>query len=208
VSAENLKVQNILLATKNPGKIREFKYISNGIISFITLLEVKDNNEVKEDGKSFYENALLKAQYYFVTYRMPTLAEDSGIKVEYLKGAPGIYSRRFAAENATDSDNNKKLLKLLEGVPYHQRKATYEAVCVFVCEKFTIWAEGYCEGYIATEEKGNEGFGYDPIFYYPPYEKTFGEVSIELKSKVSHRAMAFRNLIEKLKEKDASYLLK
>ncbi len=210
------KFTNILLATKNVEKIREFKFIASDVFNFVTLLDLKDTDRVVEDGTNYYENAYKKAIYYFQKYKMPTLAEDSGIEVEALNGQPGIYSHRFAGENATDKNNNNKILELLNDIKdFEKRKAKYIACCVFILPKNpgnrkdedvnlltdiqTVVAYGSCCGYINFTQIGENGFGYDPLFYYPTFNKTFAQVSLEEKSQVSHRADAIRNLISQLK---------
>lgn len=202
--------KNVLLATKSVGKIREFQYIASGIFDFVTLLDLKDTDRVVEDGKNYYENAYKKAIYYFQKYRMPTLAEDSGIEVEALNGQPGIYSHRFAGENATDRDNNNKILELLKDInDLEKRKAAYKACCVLILETqksagptatiTTMVSYGQCSGYINFKEIGENGFGYDPLFYDPSFKKTFAQLSLEEKSQISHRANAVGNLISQLK---------
>ncbi len=192
----------ILLATRNTGKIREFQYLLERKFNFITLLDLDDTQKVIEDGKSFYENALKKARFYYNKYKIAVLAEDSGLEVAILDNRPGIYSHRFAGENATDEENNKYLLTLLQDVKtLEARKACYKSFCVLIYKGKIFKGEGACYGFIAFKEKGKNGFGYDPLFYYPAYNATFGQISLRKKSLVSHRARAIKNLLSSLRKR-------
>ncbi len=196
-----LNFKQILLATKNKGKIKEFRFILGKTFDLITLLDLDDKETVIEDGKSFYENALKKAMLYNKKYNMTVLAEDSGLEVKILGNKPGIYSHRFAGEKATDKENNEKLLSMLRNVKaISQRKAQYKAVCVLIHNGKIFKGEGICKGFIDFKQKGKNGFGYDPLFYYPKYKATFGQVSLHKKSLVSHRAKAIKNLLSTLKK--------
>lgn len=157
--------------------------------------------DVDETGETFYENALLKAQSGCRESGMPCVADDSGLAVDYLAGAPGVYSARFAGEHGNDEKNNAKLLKLLSDVPLEERTARFVSVvcCVFPNGDI-ISARGECEGYIGFEKKGNGGFGYDPIFMVG--DKSFAELTPEEKDALSHRGRALNLLSEKLKSID------
>lgn len=157
--------------------------------------------DVDETGETFYENALLKAQSGCRESGMPCVADDSGLAVDYLAGAPGVYSARFAGEHGNDEKNNAKLLKLLSDVPLEERTARFVSVvcCVFPNGDI-ISARGECEGYIGFEKKGNGGFGYDPIFMVG--DKSFAELTPEEKDALSHRGNALNLLSEKLKSID------
>lgn len=152
--------------------------------------------DVDETGETFYENALLKAQSGCDESGMPCVADDSGLAVDYLAGAPGVYSARFSGGHGNDEANNKKLLKLLADVPVEERTARFVSVvcCVFPNGDI-ISARGECEGYIGFEPKGDGGFGYDPVFMVG--DKSFAELSPEQKDKLSHRGNALRLLAEK-----------
>ncbi|MBR0535226.1 MAG: RdgB/HAM1 family non-canonical purine NTP pyrophosphatase, partial [Clostridia bacterium] len=152
-----------------------------------------------ETGETFYENAFLKAQSGCLESGMPCVADDSGLAVDYLVGAPGVYSARFAGKHGDDEANNKKLLKLMTDVPVEERTGRYVSVvcCVFP-NGDVISARGTCEGYIGFEPRGNGGFGYDPLFVMG--EKTMAELTAEEKDAISHRGEATRLLAEKLKE--------
>jgi XTP/dITP diphosphohydrolase len=197
----------LVLATRNKGKIAEIKEILADFqaIELLSLADFPDLPKIEETGTTFKENAILKAKTIAKLTGYLTLADDSGLTVEYLNGAPGVYSARYAGENATDAENNAKLLKALAGVPWEKRKAAF--VCVIaLCwpqgECYTC--EGRCEGIIALEPKGNYGFGYDPLFYVPAYGKTMAELGPEIKNQISHRAMALKGLkplLEKILKK-------
>jgi XTP/dITP diphosphohydrolase len=187
----------LLIATTNQAKARELIQIMSGLaLECITLGEIGIANRgaVEETGSSFAENALLKARYYRDLSGLITVADDSGLEVEALGGRPGLRSARFAGPRATDALRISKLLTELKAIPDDQRQAR------FVCAAAVVWAGGErvfignVRGRILHEPHGNSGFGYDPVFYYEPLRRTFGEMTREEKSQVSHRAMAFRQL--------------
>lgn len=155
--------------------------------------------DVEETGETFYENAFLKAQSGCLESGMPCVADDSGLAVDYLVGAPGVYSARFAGCHGDDEANNKKLLKLMQDVPVEERTGRYVSVvcCVFP-NGDVLSAKGTCEGYIGFEPRGTGGFGYDPLFVMG--EKTMAELTAEEKDAISHRGEATRILAQKLKE--------
>ncbi len=160
-------------------------------MELVCLADYPDCEEVAEDGKSFKENATLKAQGYARQTGLLTLAEDSGLCCDALEGAPGIYSARFSGENRSDADNNQKVLRLLDKVPDNCRGAHFHSAAALSLPDQVIGiAEGRVDGTIAKEARGANGFGYDPIFFYAPFGKTFGEVPSERKHTVSHRAKA------------------
>jgi XTP/dITP diphosphohydrolase len=200
-----VKPKEILIATTNLGKVREIEPMLKDL-GFLEIKTLKDFSPIpppEEKGSTFLENALEKASYYAKNFNILTLADDSGLEVEALSGAPGIHSSRFAGDKATDEENIKKLLRLLEGVPFEKRKARF--VCVIVVYHPSgkwIYAEGEWQGYIAEEPRGTQGFGYDPVFLVPEYnlERTAAELSKEEKNRISHRAKAIRAIIPKLKE--------
>ncbi|MCC6048919.1 MAG: XTP/dITP diphosphatase [Thermodesulfobacterium sp.] len=200
-----MKPKEILIATTNLGKVREIEPMLKDL-GFLEIKTLKDFSPIpppEEKGSTFLENALEKASYYAKNFNILTLADDSGLEVEALSGAPGIHSSRFAGDKATDEENIKKLLRLLEGVPFEKRKARF--VCVIVVYHPSgkwIYAEGEWQGYIAEEPRGTQGFGYDPVFLVPEYnlERTAAELSKEEKNRISHRAKAIRAIIPKLKE--------
>lgn len=195
----------IVLATKNEDKIKEIREILKGLpVNIITFKDISKDLSVEEDGESLEENAVKKATEWMEETGKPALADDSGLEVDYLNGAPGVYSSRFAGKNATYTDNNKKLLKMMERVPEENRKARFRCVAalVFPDGKKEIF-NGTIEGIITPDIRGATGFGYDPVFLIPKYGKTFAELGEEIKNKISHRAEAFkkvRNYLEQYKK--------
>ena len=197
----------VVLATHNQGKIREFKAALSELgLEAVSIGELCQVNEPEETGKTFMENALLKARYYMEFCRLPCLADDSGLAVEPLHGAPGVYSARYAGENATDEENNEKLLRELADVPFEKSKAKYICALALVYpDGRYLTAKGACEGLIKKEANGEGGFGYDPYFYVPELGTTMADISLEEKNKRSHRALALRLLVDKLRAEDATH---
>ncbi len=192
----------ILLATTNQGKKREFlKLLKDLNIKILSLKDLCIEEGFKEKGRSFEENAFEKAYKGFLLTGLPTIGEDSGLIVPYLYTLPGIYSKRFS-EKATDEENRKLLLKLLRGVSFEKRRAKFVCVIYFVLNKNNFFKfKGEVEGFISYEERGKSGFGYDPIFLYPPLGRTFGEIDTEIKNLISHRGKAvseFKKFIKNL----------
>ncbi|MFZ2053162.1 MAG: RdgB/HAM1 family non-canonical purine NTP pyrophosphatase [Candidatus Aminicenantales bacterium] len=188
--------KKIVLATSNPGKLREIRRCLGRLpAEFLSLQDIGADEDVEEKGKTFLENARLKSLAYSSLTEYPTLAEDSGLEVEYLNGAPGVLSARFSDPGATDERNIQKVLRLLQGVAWRDRRARF--VCRLVLsQKGRILKEyrGQVRGYIALEKSGNFGFGYDPIFFYGPFGRTFGQVPREKKNAVSHRGRALKKM--------------
>ncbi len=185
----------LVLATNNRDKVREIRHLLDDLdIDILTSKDFDDFPDIEETGATLEENAVLKAEGIFRATGLPALADDSGIEVDHLGGGPGVYSSRYAGPGCTYDDNNRKLLKEMQGAPWEQRTARFRCV-IAVCfgEGDTEIVEGKAEGYI-TEEKStaSHGFGYDPVFYYPPYEKTFAELTLEEKNRISHRGLALR----------------
>ncbi len=188
----------ILIATKNANKTKELKkLLLNSEVILKDLNEIPNICEAAETGKTFVENAVLKAKSYALQTKMWTLADDSGLEVEALCGAPGIFSARYAGKNATDKENVEKLLRELKRVVDKQRQAKFVCAVTISDEKGEVKfiAEGVCEGKIAVKPSGTSGFGYDPIFIPDGFEQTFGELSVETKQKISHRARAAAKII-------------
>jgi len=184
----------IVLATKNEGKVKELRQLLKGF-----PVEIKNLNdfgpipEVEEDGKTFDDNAYKKAHFTAKVLGLPAISDDSGLVVEALGGAPGVKSARYAGDRATDKDNIEKLLGEMAGK--NNRRAAFECVIsIAVPSGPALTYEGRCEGEITREPIGTQGFGYDPVFYYPPYGKTFAELSSEQKNKVSHRGKALQEM--------------
>jgi XTP/dITP diphosphohydrolase len=186
----------VVLATRNQGKVREIeKMLDLSRLEIRSLRDFPDLPEVAEDGQTFLENAFKKAQACAQATGRPALADDSGLEVDFLNGAPGIYSARFSGAGATDEANNKKLLSLMEGVPEGKRTARFVCQMVlYLPEGKWIQAEGFCPGIIAPGPRGEHGFGYDPVFYLPEFGKTLAEIPLEEKNRISHRAQALREI--------------
>ena len=189
-------LRELLLASQNPGKLREMRVLAAGL-PFEVLLpgDVGILEAPEETGRTFLENAVLKARHYAARSGLLTVADDSGLSVDALGGRPGLYSSRFGGEGATDADRNRLLMQKLSGVPPEGRDAQFtSAVAVAQGDGILFEAEESVEGRIAEEPRGSSGFGYDPLFFYPPFGRTFGEVEREEKDRVSHRGKAFAKL--------------
>ena len=190
---------DIVAATNNSGKAREFAEILKDVgISVLTMKDVGISIEVEETGKTFAENALLKAKAVSKLCNLPVLADDSGLCVNALDGAPGLYSARFAGENATDGELKKKLLSVMKGEPDRSAFFVSSLVLLYPDGK-KVTAEGRVYGTITEEERGEGGFGYDAVFYCDEIGKTFGEASPDEKDGVSHRGKALKELVKKIK---------
>jgi len=184
----------IVIATRNKGKKSEISDLLKGFpIDIKGLDDFGPIPHIEEDGDTFDENAYKKASFTARMLGFPALADDSGLLAEALEGAPGVLSARYAGENATDEQRYQKLLQEMEGKT--NRKAAFECVIsIAVPTGPALTYEARCEGLIAEQPSRSNGFGYDPVFYYPPLNKTFGELTIEEKSHVSHRGKALREL--------------
>lgn len=191
----------IAVATKNAHKVKELsEMLSLDGVELVSLRDLGFEGEIEENGSTFEENSLIKAKFVCDRYGIPALADDSGLCIDFLDGAPGIYSARYAStdtHNADDRENIEKLLKKLENVPREKRTARFMCVISLVLPNSAqLVAKGCCEGRITETLSGNGGFGYDPVFFSTSLGKTFGEASNEEKNAVSHRHAA----VEKLKE--------
>lgn len=199
-------MKKFILASNNAHKIKEIKEILKDFdFEILSLKEAGINIDVEEDGKTFEENSFKKAneiREYLINKgekNFIVMADDSGLEVDFLNGAPGIYSARFAGEHGNDLKNNEKLLEELKGVEDKERKANFICVIVAVTDKGEkIVAEGKSYGVILKVLCGTDGFGYDPLFYVPEFNKTFAEMSSEEKNSISHRGRALNKLKEKL----------
>lgn len=192
----------IILASNNKNKLRELKEkLKKFEIEVISQKEAGFDIEVEETGKTFEENAILKAEAIYKLCNKPVIAEDSGLEIDYLDGMPGVYSHRFAGENATDEDRVNKVLDLLKDVSEEKRTARFKCVSCFIDEngKMHIF-EGVAEGKIANKPKGDSGFAYDPIFICE-FGKTFAEISSEEKNKISHRGKMLEAFIKYIEQK-------
>jgi XTP/dITP diphosphohydrolase len=188
----------LLLATTNRGKAKEIKSYLKGLpLEIYSLEEAGLKETFPERGKTFSENARGKSLFYSKNWEGLTLAEDSGLEIDHLQGAPGILSARFSGSQATNEKNNQKVLELLKGVPIEQRKARFVSYLVLSRRGEIIREiEEHVKGLIAFEKRGSHGFGYDPLFLFPPLGKTFAELHHEEKNKVSHRGRALKKLKE------------
>jgi XTP/dITP diphosphohydrolase len=186
----------LVLATRNAGKAREFARLLADV--GIELLDLRSFAAVElppEDGQTYLENARAKALAVARATGLPAMADDSGLEVDALDGAPGVHSARFAGEEASDAERVALMLERLRNVPADGRTARFRCVLVVAhSDGRTLTAEGTCEGRLTTEPRGASGFGYDPIFHYPPAARTFAEMESDAKNAVSHRANAVANL--------------
>jgi XTP/dITP diphosphohydrolase len=194
-------MKKVVLASGNPGKVREIGEMLKALDIEVVPQSQFDVPEAEETGTTFVENAIIKARNAAQHTGLPAIADDSGIEVDALNGAPGVYSARYAGPKANDEDNNAKLLKALEGVPEAQRTARYQAVLVYMRhadDPTPIISQASWEGRILTEPRGEHGFGYDPIFFVPSHDCASAELSPETKNSLSHRGKALRHLVELL----------
>ena len=184
----------ILLATNNPGKARELSSLIGGERwKFTTPADQGIELDVEENGITFEQNAVLKARAFTKVSQLITLADDSGLEVDALDGAPGVYSARYAGPEATDDDRNRYLLSELSDVPDDRRQARFRCVIAIAFpDGDTVMCKGECSGIIARAPRGDNGFGYDPIFYLPQFNKTMAELTMEQKNEISHRGKASR----------------
>jgi XTP/dITP diphosphohydrolase len=199
----------LLVATRNREKLKEINAILKELnLDIISSAKMPQLPEVHEDGKTIRDNAVKKAVETAKMAKMLTLADDTGVEVDPLNGEPGVRSARFAGDDVTYHENNKKLLKLLEGVPREKRTARFRCVVAIADEKGLVeTVEGICNGTIIEDERGGGGFGYDPLFIPDGQVKTFGELSPDVKNRISHRAKALQKawavLSRYLREKGA-----
>jgi XTP/dITP diphosphohydrolase len=195
------KTTKLLLATGNAKKLKELQEIlADFPIQCLNLRDFPDVKSVEETGRTFEENARIKAVGYSEQTGVLTLGEDSGICCDALDGAPGVFSARFCGKFQSDDANNAKLLEQMNGVPDEKRTAYYESsIALAEPGKLIGVVKGQVHGLITRDLRGSGGFGYDPLFFYPPYQKTFGEVPIEMKHRVSHRGQALKKFRELLR---------
>ena len=202
-------MKKLVVASNNAGKIKEIKRILSDInIEVVSLKDIGLDIDVEEDGLTFEDNARKKCTEIYKELvkrgenNFIVMSDDSGLEVEYLNNEPGVFSARYAGEHGNDKKNNEKLLLNLKGVDYKNRKARFVCQLAIINYKNEYKSiRGTVEGYILENEKGNEGFGYDPLFFYEPLNKSFAELTLEEKNKISHRGLAlkkFREIIEEL----------
>ena len=192
---------DLLVGTTNAGKFAEVQAVLSKLpLRIVSLRDLRDPPAIVEDGATFEANALKKARILAEYSGLLTLADDSGLEVDALNGAPGIYSARYAGENGNDEKNNEKLLRELEPIPEEQRTARFVcalALCAPRSRRQREWVvRESCEGRITFRLKGSSGFGYDPLFFYPPFGKTFGEIEQKTKATVSHRGKALNKITD------------
>ncbi len=187
-------MKKIIFATKNKGKLKEVEEIFKRTgINILSLLDFDETPEIIENGVTFTENAKIKTDIIYEKYKIPVMGDDSGLVVEQLKGAPGVYSARYAGESATDDQNNRKLISELLDLP-KPHKAKFVCAAVFFDGKDYQSTYGELHGEIIESERGSHGFGYDPLFIPTGKSETTAEISLEEKNKISHRSKAFNKL--------------
>lgn len=187
-------MNRLVIASRNRGKVEEYREMLRDLpVKILSLADFPELSEVRETGRTFRENALIKARAAAAATGLIALADDSGLEVDYLRGAPGVYSSRYAGHEQNDEANNRKLLAALEGVSMAGRGARFRCVIAIITpEGREFLSEGVCEGKISLVPRGSEGFGYDPLFLIPSLGKTFAELGSEVKNRISHRAQALR----------------
>jgi XTP/dITP diphosphohydrolase len=195
--------QKLLIASQNPGKIREIQEIfSNSQFHLLSTHDLSINFQVKETGQTYSENARLKALKYLIETQLPTIADDSGLEVDALDGNPGIYSARWSQKiNANDKDRRMYLVEQLRAFPQPWTAHFHCTALAAFPDGEIIETSGRCDGIIIPEERGTNGFGYDPIFYIPKMDATMAELPQEIKNHISHRAIALSALIPLIKTK-------
>ena len=199
--------KTIVAATQNKHKIEEIEAIMKEFGLYVISRDVAGvpDIDVVEDGETFEENSYKKAYEIMKLCNNITIADDSGLEVDCLDGAPGVYSARFAGKDGDDEANNRKLVELIKDVPYEKRTGRFVSVITMVFPNGeTITSRGEVEGHIVLKKQGSNGFGYDPLFVPVGYDRTFGEIDAEIKNRISHRANALIGLREKLRQKEGS----
>ena len=192
----------IVLATHNRGKMKEMSSILAHLpVKLLTLDDFPQIGEIPETGETLKENAFIKAETVHQKTGLSALADDTGLEVDALDGAPGVHSSRYDGETATFEDNCRKMLQEMDGIPAEERTAQFHTVIAFVSDSGNEWTEGMVEGRILENKRGDGGFGYDPLFYYPPLKKTFAELNSEQKNNISHRGKALRNFCQILEKR-------
>ena len=193
-------MQKVLIGTNNKGKVKEYKFFLSNYFHVLTPADIGINFDVAETGSTYEENSLLKLEFLRrKDLNMAILCDDSGLEIESLNNEPGVFSARYAGEDCSDQDNIDKVLRNLNGKK--DRKAKFICVVSFFWDKFSSFPRifrGECHGSILENQSGNSGFGYDPIFYYENLSKTFANLSEDEKNKISHRAMAMKELFSNL----------
>lgn len=196
-------METVIIASTNQGKLKEFKELMKGLsVEVKSLKDFPEIGDIEENGASFAENAYIKAKAVFDATGCLSIADDSGLEVDALDGAPGIYSARYAGEEKNDTANNEKLLSEMNAVSDENRGAQFHCAIVAIDQNGTRYdAEGIVRGHILRAPQGENGFGYDPLFYIEEFGRTTAELSMDEKNKISHRGQAVRQIVEILKEK-------
>ena len=190
----------LIAATKNKGKLKEIAQLLARLpYEIVSMEQIGIMDDIEENGSTFEENAMIKAETIWKATGEAVIADDSGLEVDYLDGAPGIYSARYAGEGAAVEERNRKLLNALKDVPADKRSARFVcAIAVILADGVRLAVRGACEGYIATEPAGGNGFGYDPLFYVPEFGLTIAQMDSDIKNSISHRGNALRKVAEEL----------
>ncbi len=197
-----MKWDHVLLATANLDKVKEMAdYLKDLPITVLSIHDLKDFPQVIEDRPTLEGNAIKKAVEFAHATGYPSLADDTGLEVDALNGDPGVYSARYAGENATYSENVDKLLHELGDTRMEQRTARFRTVMALAYDGSIKTVDGVCDGYILQARRGNGGFGYDPVFFVPDYQKSFAEMDLNEKNDISHRGKALRKMKEILQQK-------
>ena len=193
-------MKNIIISSSNKHKISEIITTIKPLFDKIySLSDFPDIGDIKEDGTSIVENSFIKSRVAFNHTKLPSMADDTVLEVDHLMGDPGIYTARYAGENATYEENMDKLLKNLKGVPWEQRRARFKTVVTYIDGENDFFVEGCLEGKILESKQGELGFGYDPIFYASAQSMSLGDMGFEEKNQISHRAIAIQKFAHKIK---------
>ena len=194
-------MKNIIISSSNKHKISEIVTTIKPLFDKIySLSDFPDIGDIKEDGTSIVENSFIKSRVAFNRTKLPSMADDTVLEVDHLMGDPGIYTARYAGENATYEENMDKLLKNMKGVPFKERTARFKTVVTYVDGENDFFVEGCLEGRILEQRQGNLGFGYDPIFYASKQNISLGNMDLEEKNQISHRAIAIRKFANKIQQ--------
>lgn len=195
-------IPKLLLVTRNPGKVREYSFLLKRAPFELTTLDAEGiEGDIEETGSTYHENAHLKVMGHAIDDRFLVIADDSGLEIDALDGAPGYLSAKFGGADISDSDRVNLVLSLLRGVAWEKRSARFRCIIAIAWKRKLVgFCEGTCYGIIDFEARGNLGFGYDPIFYVPEFGKTMGELTLEEKSQVSHRARAAEKAVSLLQQ--------
>ena len=192
-------MNKVVIATHNKDKQKEMEMLLSAFdITTVALNSFNEIGNIPETGTTLEENALIKARTVFSITGLASIADDTGLEVDALDGAPGVYTARFAGEGCSYNDNVKKIIKVMQGIPFDDRGAVFRTVIAYKDSKVELIAEGLVKGYISEKIKGLDGFGYDPVFYIKEKGKTFAEMKVEEKNIISHRGRAIKALKERL----------